>query len=460
MERLRKRLNDMLSSDQFTYPELRNMLLTLMLDQFFIFFIGVLSTAMVSSVGEAAIAAVSMVVSINGIVSLMFTSLAAGGAIVVARAKGSGDRLEIRRAIGEVTSLCGLVAVALGGLLYLNAEGLVKLLYRDVEPLLVEYAVRYMRLMCVSFVPYSVFNAIFNIFRNLGDTKSSLLLTIVINVLHLFLSLLFINIMQLGVTGSGLSYIAARAVGMVVALVWILRVRNDYGVRVRDFFHFNPAVTRDIFALGLPLSGESVLLQLGMLVVQLYLAKLTTTDLAAHAVANSILMLYNTTTGALLSLTSTVCGQCYGAKKYDLVRRYGRNLIRVGRFALLATVLVLYPMTPLLLKLYHATDQGRPIIYTALSIAVFAMPLLWCDGNIPAMVLRVAGDSVFTGAVSVSALLICRCALGYALTIPLGLGVPGVWVALVAEWILRAVAFHARLRGSVWLHLAPGVSEG
>ena len=431
------------------------MFLTLIIDQFFIFFIGVLSTAMVSSVGEAAIAAVSMVVSINGMVSLMFTSLAAGGGIVVARAKGSGDREEIRRAIGEVTSLCAIVAIVLGGLLYVYAEAIVGLLYKQVEPLVIEYAIRYMRLMCISFVPYSIFNAIFNIFRNLGDTKSSLMLTVVINVLHLFLSLLFINVMDLGVTGSGLSYIVARAVGMLVALVWILKAKNDYNVRTRDFFRFNPTVTREIVSLGMPLSVESMLLQGGMLLVQLYLARLTTTDLAAHAVANSILMLYNTTTGALLSLTSTVCGQCYGAKKYDLVRRYGKNLIYVGRWTLLATVLILYPFTPLLLKLYHATSQGRPIIYIALSIAVFSMPVFWCDGNMPAMVLRVAGDSIYTGTVSVCALLLCRCLAGYVLTITLGLGVPGVWIALVIEWIVRAVCLHARLRGTQWLHIKP-----
>jgi len=453
MERIRNRLRALLESDQFTYPELRNMFLTLMLDQFFIFFIGTLSTAMVSSVGEAAIAAVSMVFTVNGMVSLMFTSLAAGGAIVVARAKGSGDTFEIRRAIGEVTSLCALVAIALGLTLYLAADALVALLYPSVEPLLVEYAVRYMRLMCLSFIPYSIFNAIFNIFRNLGDTRSSLMLTVIINLLHLALSLLFINILGLGVTGSGLSYIVARAVGMLVALIWILKVKNAYGVRPRDFFHFNPGVTRDIVSLGMPLAVESLLLQGGMLIVQVYLARLTTTDLAAHAVANSILQLYSTTSGALLSITSTICGQCYGAKKYDLVRRYGRSLIRVGRFALLATLLILYPFTPLLMKLYSATEQGRPIIYTALSIGVFCMPLFWCDGNIPSMVLRIAGDGVYTGAVSVLALLLCRCALGYALTITLGLGVPGVWIALVVEWIVRAVALHARMRGDAWLHL-------
>ena len=36
--------------------------------------------------------------------------------------------------------------------------------------------------------------------------------------------------------------------------------------------------------------------------------------------------------------------------------------------------------------------------------------------------------------------------------IPLGLGVPGIWIALVVEWIVRAVALHARMRGQAWMH--------
>ena len=38
MNRLNKRLNDMLTTEQFGYPELRSMFLTLVLDQFFICF--------------------------------------------------------------------------------------------------------------------------------------------------------------------------------------------------------------------------------------------------------------------------------------------------------------------------------------------------------------------------------------------------------------------------------------
>jgi len=49
---------------------------------------------------------------------------------------------------------------------------------------------------------------------------------------------------------------------------------------------------------------------------------------------------------------------------------------------------------------------------------------------------------------------VSRCMIGYVLTIPLGLGIHGVWITLLIEWLLRAAALHARFRGNKWLHLA------
>jgi Na+-driven multidrug efflux pump len=139
--------------------------------------------------------------TVNGMVSLIFTALATGGGIVVSRAKGRGDTAGIQQAIGEVTGVCFLTALVLSSAMYAGADAVVHLLYPGVEPLVTEYAVSYMRMMCISFIPFSVFNAIFNIFRNLGDTRSSLFLTIVINAAHLILSLLFINVFNMGVRG-------------------------------------------------------------------------------------------------------------------------------------------------------------------------------------------------------------------------------------------------------------------
>ncbi len=452
--KLRARLETAFTSGQFQYKELRGMFLTLVLDQFFIVFINMLSVAMVSSTGEAAIAAVSMVGSVNSLVVLVFSAIATGGAIVVARAKGSGDVLSVQCAIGESTGLCGASALALSALLFALADPLVRALYPAAEPLLIDYAIHYMRLMCVSFPLYAVFAPIFNAFRSVGDTRSSLLLTIVINGAHLLCSFLFINVWQLGVTGAGLAYIVARLIGMVMALVWLLKVHNEYAERLKHFFHFSKKITSEIARLGVPIASESALFQGGMLLVQVFLARLTTTDLAAHAVANSTLNLYYSTGNALTALASTVCGQCVGARQYELCRKYCLSLIRVGRAVMLVTVLICYPLTPLILMLYSPSPQALPIIYQSLTLAVAAMPLIWCDAYITPMALRAAGDATFSTVVSVAGLAVGRVALGYLLTITFGLGVPGVWLGMLVEWLARAAALRTRIRGERWLKYA------
>lgn len=460
LAKARSWLEESFTSAQFSYRELRGMFFTLVLDQFFIVFINVLSSSMVSSTGEAAIAAVNMVGSVNAMVVLIFSAVAIGGAIVIARAKGSGDLDGVRCAVGETVCLCGLLAVVFCAALIALSEPVVRALYPKAEPLLIDYAIVYMRLVCVSFVPYSVFAAIFNAFRSLGDTRSSLLLTIVINGTHLLCSFVFINRFHLGVTGAGLSYITARVVGMVVALWWLLKVHNLYAVQVRHLFRFTRKITREIIRLGVPIASESALFQGGMLLVQVYLAYLTTTELAAHGVANSVLNLYYSTGNALTALTSTVCGQCFGAGLYALTRKYCEKLVRVGRLVMLATSLVILPLSPLILRLYHPTAQALPIIYRCLFIASAGMPLIWCDGYITPMALRAAGDAVYPTIVSVTALFAGRIALGYYLTIVVGLGVPGIWIGMMAEWLARAILLGTRVRGTRWLHMNKQKSEG
>ena len=94
-----------------------------------------------------------------------------------------------------------------------------------------------------------------------------------------------------------------------------------------------------------------------------------------------------------------------------------------------------------------------PIIYTCLTIGAVGLPLIWADGYIIPMALRAAGDAVYTSVISVVGLAVGRIVVGYILTIVLGLGVPGVWIGLMLEWLLRAVCMRVRLNGDKWLHV-------
>lgn len=449
--RVTLKLQKLFASDQFTFKEIRQMFVPLLLDQLFIFFIGMLSTAMVSSSGEAAISAVSMVGSLGYIATSLFSALSTGGTILVAQARGSGDAERVRVTAGQTILMTTAMAALTCGIFVLFAEPLVLLLYPQAEPLLLEYAIEYLTLMSLSYIPFALFNAIFGIFRGLGDAKASLALTITINTVHLLLSFLLINVLQMGVTGSGLSFVYARLLGAVVAVVWIFFVRNSIGLKARYIFRVVKNVLLGIIRLGIPLAIEQVLFQAGILLTQVYIATLPTVTIAANGIANSAFGLLNAVAFTLTTIVTTVCGQCIGAKRLDLAEQYVKSFITAGRYLLLIAVLVIAPLMPLLLRLYAPSEQALPQIYLALAIAALPMPLLWCDANLPGAAMRAAGDATYVTGVSLVAMWVARVGMGYLLTIVCGLGIAGVWIGLVLDWVLRIFMLRPRMKSRKWL---------
>lgn len=449
--RVSRKLDTLFTTDQFTYTQIRQMFIPLLLDQLFIFAINILSMAMVSSSSEEAISAVSLVGSIGFIVSSVFSAVGTGGTILIAQARGSGDEERVRRTVGQSILLSVGTAVFCTAFFLGFADSLVRLMYPSVSPLLLEYSVEYLRYMSLSYIPFALFNAIFGAFRGLGDSKSGLVLTITINSIHLVASFLLITVMDLGITGSGLSYIIARVIGAVVAMLWMFRIHNTVRVRLGSIFQVSRSIQKAMIKLALPLATEQMLFQVGLLITQTFIAKLPTASIAAHGIANSAFGLYNAVAFTLTTMVTIVCGQCIGAKRLDLAGLYTRHFVLAGRGVLLAAVVCITPLLPPVLSLYSPSAEAWPQIYVALLIVVAPLPLLWCNANLPGAAMRAAGDAAYVTVVSMIAMWTGRVMIGYLLTIPLGLGISGVWIGLVLEWALRAVLLRSRMRNGKWL---------
>lgn len=440
-------------SELFTYEQLRAMFIPLLLDQLFIFGIGLLSNAMVSASRQGAISALNYATAVGSLVYAVYSSVSIGTGIIIARAKGSSNALSIREAIGQGCTICTVFGSFFGLALSFFGSQIVSLLYPSVSFEIAQQAGDFLKYFGLSIIPFSLYNCIFTTFRSVGDTKSSLVLTLVINSVHLICSLIFINVLDMSVTGSALSYLAARLIGLAFALYWLMRRHNPFGMHWKDFAHYERGITKDILALGIPISVEQVLFQGGMLIVQMYLSKLNVIQTDAHGVANSMFMLYYVFGYSLTNIATTVCGQCLGAKRRDLAEWYCRNIVFIGRFVLLAAVLILYPMSPLIVKLYSPKAESMRYIYIAVALGAFPMPLIWTNANVIASANRTAGDSSFTTVVSLIALGVGRVAAGYCFTIVLKLGIAGVWLGQAVEWLLRAVVFNLRLKSGKWYRL-------
>jgi Na+-driven multidrug efflux pump len=188
------------------------------------------------------------------------------------------------------------------------------------------------------------------------------------------------------------------------------------------------------------------------MLVQTYIVRLGTVNVAANAITNSAFSILYAAGMAVGTLATTIVGQCAGAGDKKQARRYGAKMIWLGTVIVLLSIAVLFPLMPFILRLYRAPKETLSIIYRLLLIAILPMPFFWSVSNIMPNVLRAAGDSTFSSIVSLITMWSVRVGLGYIFAIQLGLGVPGVWICMGIEWAVRTLIFYLRYRTNVWLN--------
>ena len=99
---LTKILDKKLGSSIFTGRQIISMLMPLIMDSFFVFGIGVLTTAMISSSSQESVAAISLVGPLYMMVYAINNAISAGGTVVVAMFKGKGETERVKEAAGQL----------------------------------------------------------------------------------------------------------------------------------------------------------------------------------------------------------------------------------------------------------------------------------------------------------------------------------------------------------------------
>lgn len=448
-------LSRQLSSPYFTYRDLLSMLLPLILDQFFINFINILTTAMISSSSQESVSAVSLVSPLYMMIFAVFNAISAGGTVIVAQYKGRRDEEKIKISSGQVVLSSFLLSLIASIALIACAAPLIRSMFSAADPAVLLKATDYLIGVAISLIFLSIYMGGFSVFRGIGETRVCLHLTIIINLIHLGASVLFLNILKLDIFGTVLSLNLARFIGAAVSMWILLRKKSSFHLSLRHIFHLDFSILKSVMKIGLPFGLEQVFFNGGSMLVQTYVVLLGTVSVAANAISNSAVSILYSAGLAVATLAVTVVGQCIGAGDKKLARHYGSKMIWLGNVITVLSLVIFLPLMPLILKLYQAPPETLHTIYRLVIICAVPMPFFWSMSNVMPAVLRSAGDSLFGSVISLITMWVVRVGLGYLIALPLGLGVQGVWVCLGIEWAVRTVIFRLRFRSDVWLNKHP-----
>ena len=437
------------SGESIHYQQIFALLLPIFIDQAFLVLIGMLNTMMISSVGQEAVSALSVVDYINVFCVNIFTAISTGGTVIVSQYKGKGCRESESKAAASSITIVFLTSLLFAAGILVFREPVLGILFHGASDGVLLHSRLYLIGAVVSYPLLGIVESINGALRGAGDAKVTMRISLFMNGLYVLFNLLFIRIFDMGVLGLVTSLLCARFFGMCFALYTVSSPYISLSLHIRDFKP-DLAMLKRIVSIGLPFSFEQMFFNGGKLVMQTFIVPLGTPALFVNAIGNTL--------SSILQIGSTACnlaivpvvGQCMGRKNVADARKFVRSFFSLSTVLFLITQFLVLLFIKPIVHAFSPTPEVLPDIYQLMLLLCIFNPLLWSGSFIMPSALRAAGDAKFTTLVSLISMWIVRVVLGYLLSVVFEFGVIGIWVAMFMEWGLRCLIFTLRYRGERW----------
>ena len=432
----------------FSQDALKKLLWPLIIEQFLAVAMGMADTVMVASCGEAAVSGISLVDSICVLLIGLFTAMASGGAVVAAQYMGRGDKEMVGRASNQLFLAVGGVALLFMAISLIFNRGLLNLLYGNVEADVMSASRTYFYIVAVSFPFLGIYNGGAALFRAVGDSKVSMKVSLVANLMNIAGNALLIYGAKIGVAGAALSTLFSRILSAVMIVV--LLMRSDE-ISMSKNWRVDTTILGKILYIGIPNGLENSIFHIGKILTTSLIAGFGMVATTANAVTGSIGSFQQIPANAIGVAMITVIGQCIGAGETDQALYYLKKMMKTAYACMILLGIPLILFSRPLCSIYHLSEATTDVtvillIYNCVC-CMLVHPLSFAQAN----ALRAAGDVRFTMTVAIASMWLCRVGMAYILGRGAGLGVIGVWIAMTMDWVVRAFLFTNRVRTGKWL---------
>lgn len=436
----------------FSNRELANLIGPLVIEQLLAVLVGMADSIMVANVGEAAVSGVSLVDNIMILIINIFAALATGGAVVAGQYLGRKDEKSACKAATQLVWFVSLSAVVIMILVYFGKDIILNQVFGHITAEVKGHADIYLLIVTASIPFIALYNGGAAIFRAMGNSQVSMRVSLLMNAINVTGNAILVFGLRIGTAGVAIPTLISRMVAAIVITVLLCNQTRILHIERTLKFRFDGRMIRKILAIGVPNGLENSMFQLGKILVLSLVSTFGTYAIAANAVSNAI-ALFQILPGMAISLAiTTVISQCVGANDYEQVHYYLKKLLAIIYVAMAGTVALIFLALPLILKAYNLSDQTAAAATNIIHFHGISAMIIWPLSFALPAAYRAAGDAKACMYTSIVSMWIFRIGFSYLVGKYMGLGVFGVWVAMVIDWVVRAICFVIRYFNGKWKH--------
>ena len=417
----------------FTRQALVALLLPLIAEQALSVTIGLADTLMVSSVGEAAVSGVSLVDSFNTLMIQVMSALATGGAVVTSQYIGHREPKNAKAAAAQILFVLASFSLVVAAVVVVGRHAILRGIFGSIDADVMRYAETYFLLSALSYPFIGLYNAGAALFRAQGNSKISMLSSLVMNVINIGGNAVLIFGFGMGVMGAALASLVSRAVACAVVLYLLQK----------------PACPLRV---GIPAGIENGMFQIGKLSVSSLTSTLGTAAIAANAVANTTTTFLNIPANAVGMAALTVVGQCLGAGEKEQAVYYSRRLLLTAYCgAWVMNLSAFLFANRFAISLFNLSPEAQTMALQVMVWFNFVSLFFWPSSFTLPNILRAAGDARFTMAVSILSMWVFRVGFCYVMVLGFHGRLLSIWMGMFLDWVFRSLCFFVRFARGRWM---------
>ena len=434
----------------FSNKYLAKLFIPLVIEVFLEYLVGLIDSIMVANVGEDAVSAVFLVDFVIAFLISIFAAIATGGAVASGQYIGAKDIEHADDSINQLIRFLLLFSVVITILIYIFKDYLLTILFGSITEEVRNNANTYILIVAASIPFLALYNGGASMFRTIGNSKISMKIMISMNILNVIGNAVLIYVFKMGIAGAAISTLISRIGAALIIIILGLNKKNIIYIKNKIKYKMTFSAVKRILSVGIPYGIENGMFYFGRLLILSLVSTFGTASIAANSVS-TLIASFEVLPGMAIGLgLTTVISQCVGANDYNQTKYYTKKIIAIIYVSQTITSIIILSLLPFILHIYHLSAEATSYTYK-LSWYHAVMMIIWPLGYSLPVVFRASGDAKFPMAVASISMIVCRIVLAYVFALYFHMGMIGTWIAMFADWIVKALIFTYRYLSGKWI---------
>ena len=409
--------------------------------------LGIVDVFVLSQYNDLAAGAVNTANQATSITTIVFSAISTASAVLISQYLGAKKEASASKIAALSITLNFAAGLIVSAVFLLFNQPILSFIGAKGE--ILSLAGEYLSIVGGFMFLQAVLTAMAVIIRNHGMTKISMYVTVGMNVLNTGLDILFVLGFDMGVSGVAIATSISRMLGTAVLATVLFKKVEKPSI----FKYLKPFPLKDVgnmLKIGIPGATETFLYNLSQLVItSIVLNYMAAEQLIAKTYVQNITMFFYVFAIAIGQASQIMTGHLIGAGKTDEAYKSG---VKAHRFALLIALsisligaLLRYPLMGLFTSNAEVIELGATVLLINVALEFGRSTNLVLIAS-----LRGAGDVYFPTACAIFSNWAISVLGSFLLAVVAGWGLYGLWTALAADEIVRAILMMLRWKSGKW----------